>query len=180
MGCYGYICPKCGKNIRGGELCVLRNVRHGVVIDEIVGHYNEYGGVEESETFDVRSAGASYFDFEDSMYRCLIHRTDNGEQVTWGGYLARRMEPYNKQLNKAIDDIKAGKQNVQIPQIPSEEDIKKDFLELPKLDMALVKSGVSAYHKYCFDRLSDEEKEKNICSVDDPEQSWGKPRKKYM
>jgi hypothetical protein len=90
------------------------------------------------------------------------------------------MEPYNKQVNKAIDDIKAGKQNVQIPQLPSREDIEKDFLALPKLDMALVKSGVSAYHKYCFDRLSDEEREKNICSLDDPDQSWGRPRKEYM
>lgn len=62
MGCFGYICPVCNTQIvgdcfKGGELCRLKHVRHGKVIGETVGHYNEYGGVMEDP--DFRSSRSS-------------------------------------------------------------------------------------------------------------------------
>lgn len=51
MGCFSYICPVCGKNIRGGEKCVLIHKREGVEVGRTEGHYDEYGGVIEDGTF---------------------------------------------------------------------------------------------------------------------------------
>jgi hypothetical protein len=180
MGSYGYICPKCGKNVRAGELCVLRNVRHGIVIDEATGHYDEYGGVEESDSFDTGDAGTSFFNFDDSIWKYATHRIYNGEMIEWFWYYMGKMDEYNEQYKKVFKDIKEGKEDVQMPEYPDKEELLEEFRKLPKPDITLAKSGVSAYHKYCFDRLSEEEKTKNICSLSDPDQSWGAPRKKYM
>lgn len=51
MGCFSYICPICGKNIRNGERCVLIHKRNRVEIGRTEGHYNSYGGVEEDNNF---------------------------------------------------------------------------------------------------------------------------------
>ena len=74
MGSFGYMCPKCGKNVRAGELCVLRNVLHGEVIGQTIGHYDEYGGVDEDETFDVGTGGKLCFNYEDSSYKVEVSR----------------------------------------------------------------------------------------------------------
>ncbi len=180
MGCYGYICPKCGTNIRGGELCVLRNVRHGEVIDEVTGHYDEYGSVEEENSFDTGDAGTSFFNFDDSIWKYITYRVYNGKLISWFDYW---MEKWDENHNKVLSWFKLSKEGKVAgdpPQFRKREDMEAEFRALPKPDVTLARSGVSAYHKYCFDRLSDEEKEKNICSLNDPDQSWGAPRKKYM
>jgi hypothetical protein len=41
-------------------------------------------------------------------------------------------------------------------------------------------SGIEAWHAYCFDHATAEAKEAHIISEGDPDQSWGKPRKKYL
>lgn len=180
MGCYGYICPKCGKNIRSGELCVLRNVRHGEVIDETVGHYDEYGGVEEDNSFDTGDAGTSFFNFDDSIWKYMTHRVYNGKLISWFDYWMGKWDENHHEILSWFKLFKEGKVVGDPPQMRKREDVEAEFLAFPKPDVTLARSGVSAYHKYCFDRLSDEEKEKNICSLDDPDQSWGAPRKKYM
>ena len=180
MGCYGYICPKCGKNIRGGELCVLRNVRHGEVIDETEGHYDEYGGVEENDLFDTRNACESMFNFGDSIYYYETCRMYNGQLISWFNYWMKKLNENNERLLVWFELLKEGKEAGDPPQLHQRDATEAEFLALPKPDITLAKSGVSAYHKYCFDRLSKEEKSKNICSVGDPDQSWGKARKRYM
>lgn len=42
MGCIGYICKGCGTAIRGncydgGELCIMKHVRHGEVLGKLLG-----------------------------------------------------------------------------------------------------------------------------------------------
>ena len=51
MGCFGYICPVCGKNIRAGESCLLIHKRDGRELGRTTGHYDGYGGVEEAPQF---------------------------------------------------------------------------------------------------------------------------------
>lgn len=56
MGCFGYICPICGTNIRGdyrtgGEKCIMIHKRHGQEVGRTEGHYDEYGRVIEDTTF---------------------------------------------------------------------------------------------------------------------------------
>lgn len=51
MGCFGYICPVCGKNIRAGESCLLIHKRDGRELGRTTGHYDGYGGVEEDTQF---------------------------------------------------------------------------------------------------------------------------------
>lgn len=181
MGCFGYICPKCGTNIRGGEVCVLRNVRHGEVIDETTGHYNEYGGVEESDTFDTRDAAISCFDFDDSIWRYETYRILNGKLISYNNYMTDKIHQQNEKMLEILEQLKEGKEVVDWSTLHmSHYDISEEFSKLPIPDVALAKSGVSAYHKYCFDNMSDAEKAENICSRSDPDQSWGRARKKYI
>jgi hypothetical protein len=42
------------------------------------------------------------------------------------------------------------------------------------------RSGIEAWHAYCFDRAVPAAREAHVISEDDPDQSWGKPRKKYL
>lgn len=51
MGCFSYICPLCNSNIRTGEKCLLIHKREGRELGRVVGHYNDYGGVEEDPDF---------------------------------------------------------------------------------------------------------------------------------
>ncbi len=179
MGSFGYMCPKCGTNVRAGELCVLRNILHGEVIGQTVGHYDEYGSVDEDETFDVGTSGNLCFNYEDSSYKIETHRLYNGELIEYFDYY---MDKMHEHLTKSIEvcrKIKAG-EAVELPNMPTRDELLAEFQTFPVPDWSLARSGVSAYHKYCFDRLSDEEKAKNIPSRTDPDQSWGGPRKKYM
>ena len=180
MGSFGYICPKCGKNVRAGELCVLRNVLHGEVIGETIGHYDEYGGVHEDETFDVGTGGKLCFNYEDSSYKVEVSRIHNGKLIEFFWYHAEKWDKYFEQSLEVARKLKAGEAVEEIPRMSSNDEVLAEFKTLPVPDWSLAKSGVSAYHKYCFDRLSDEEKAKCIPSRTDPDQSWGRPRKKYM
>lgn len=51
MGCFGYICPVCGENIRASESCLLIHKRDGRELGRTIGHYTGYGGVEEDTQF---------------------------------------------------------------------------------------------------------------------------------
>ena len=179
MGSFGYMCPQCGKNVRAGELCVLRNVLHGEVIGQTEGHYDEYGGVDEDETFDVGTGGELCFNYEDSSYKVETSRLYNGKLIDFFWYQASEWEEYHKKSIDAIEKLRSG-EVVELPTLRSRDEAFVEWDALSKPDWSLAKSGVSAYHKYCFDRLSDEEKAKNIPSRADPDQSWGGPRKKYM
>lgn len=180
MGSFGYMCPKCGKNVRAGELCVLRNVLHGEVIEQTTGHYDEYGGVDEDETFDVGMSGNLCFNYEDSSYKVEVSRVHNGKLIEYFWYHAAKYDEYWSKFKEICKKLEAGEIVEEYPQSPDRNETLAEFMALPVPDWSIARSGVSAYHKYCFDRLSNEEKDKNIPSRTDPDQSWGGPRKKYM
>lgn len=180
MGSFGYMCPKCGTNVRAGELCVLRSVFHGEVIDQVVGHYDEYGGVEEDGSFDVEGSCDFQFNYDDSSYKIETHRVDNGKLVDRFWYWAYKTKKYYEESLAVISKMEAGEVVTEFPHFPNKNITDEEWERLPKPDWSLAKSGVSAYHKYCFDRLADEEKAMNIPSRSDPDQSWGGARKKYM
>lgn len=49
MGCFSWLCKKCGKGILSssfdGEDCILFLIQKGKVVEKISGKYNSYGGV---------------------------------------------------------------------------------------------------------------------------------------
>ena len=69
MGCFGYICPICGENIRNGERCILIHKRNGIEIGRTEGHYNGYGGVEEDAIFRGETGPNSHKEICDSEFR---------------------------------------------------------------------------------------------------------------
>ena len=86
MGCFSYICPVCGKNIRGGEKCVLIHKREGVEFGRTEGHYDEYGGVVEDNLYRGESGPNSHeeickseFGLKSSYHFGYIRELPNGE-----------------------------------------------------------------------------------------------------
>lgn len=167
MGCFGYMCSKCGQSVRGGEQSVLRHIRHGVILGETTGTYDSYGQVHEDEIFrgfDNSISGInsheeickSEFDLEDSCgFDAKIY---NGEPMLWMEYRAAKIVEGVQDLSPYVYD---------------------EWKTLPLYIQPEIKSGTQAFHKYCFDRMSEEEKADLTPSKHDPNQSWGKPRKKY-
>lgn len=168
MGCFGYMCIHCGKSIRGGEQAVLKHIRHGEVMGETRGTYDSYGGVEECDHYRGHhdeinghmSIWTSEFEFLDSEgFSGKIYK---GEPITWMTYRSRKVSEGVKDLSQEIYD---------------EWDTLEKYVqsEAPR-------SGTEAWHTYCYDRgkNTQELKEKHVISEGDPDQSWGKPRKKFM
>lgn len=46
MGQWSYVCRGCGQSLRGGEHVLLRHVRSGEKLGEVVGVYDSYGSVD--------------------------------------------------------------------------------------------------------------------------------------
>lgn len=102
MGCFGYICKGCGTPINGncftgGEKCVLIHVRHGEIIGQTEGHYNEYGGVIEDPVYrnddennpnNHKEICDSEFGLPDSLLdEFRVKRLYNEKEVDWFLYL---------------------------------------------------------------------------------------------
>ena len=132
-------------------------------------------------------------------------RSDAAYNATWFLSIESRYESFKKEYplsvcNKA-DDLKRGRElwfkNFNSDEALNEEDkkLRTAFLNadcelddemkmymidwianLPKL---IPSSGTVAVHKKCYDSLSDEEQKALPISKHDPDQSWGKVRKKY-
>lgn len=176
MGLFGYMCPHCGKSIRYNEQAVLRHIQHGKLLGQAVGIYDGYGRVggsnyrcygsnDDYNTSKNTHESIWYDEFcqlDSQYYNGRIYK---GKPVTWEEYLKEK--------------------GVNICSLSYEDraPIDKEWLSLQKYSETAeyeAASGTSAYHKYCFDHISEEEKNEYILSDDDPEQSCGKPRKKYM
>lgn len=56
---------------------------------------------------------------------------------------------------------------------------RKEFEELPKVELEKY-SGIVAYHSVCYQKAKKDGSFNLIPSLDDPNQSWGKIRKKYI
>lgn len=102
MGCFGYLCKGCGTPINGdcftgGEKCILMHVRHGKVIGQTEGHYNEYGGVvedpiyrneDESNPNNHKEICDSEFGLPDSLHDAImVRRLYKDKEVDWYTYL---------------------------------------------------------------------------------------------
>lgn len=168
MGCFGYICNGCKTSVRYGEEAVLKHIRHGVVKGEATGTYDSYGGVEENDDYRGHHDGLNgHMSIHESEFNLLdsIHFYDYAKiymekPILWMQYRAM----------KGIDDLS--------------ESMYKEWESLPYYKDVLTEdqtplSGVEAWHTYCYNRATEETKAKHIIADSDPDQSWGKPRKKY-
>lgn len=175
---FSYICPACNRAINGDEVCHLRHIRHGVVLGETVGYYDGYGRTYGNfsgsnsdyrcDKSDAPSEGyentheeicASEFEFLDS--EGFNGRIFNGEPVRWVDFCKKNnINCYREEIPQSIYDL-------------------WDSLEKYEPSESEIKSGTSAYHEYCWQRLSNAEKEKNIISKGDPNQGWGTPLELY-
>lgn len=170
MGCFGYMCVGCEKSIRGEERAVLKHIRHGKVLGETVGVYDSYGGVEgHSEVGEAYrghhdginghlSIHTSEFKFPDSPgYDAKLYK---GEPIFW-------MEYREKKKAEGMVDLC--------------DEMYEEWRTLPYAPKIVPsRSGVEAWHEKCYNEASQEIKDEHIISESDPNQSWGKPRKKFM
>lgn len=180
MGEFSWICPKCGKPINGSEVIHLRHIRHGKVLGETVGHHDGYG----------RVYGTKY-EPQDPLYRL------------WADELPDDIKNYPNtheeicisefELMDSIDfegKVYEGKpynwisfRNLMgygdLTETPPES-FYELWNSLPDFIPEKIASGTSAYHEYCYRKLTDEEKAKNVISELDPDQGWGEERIKYV
>lgn len=182
MGMYGYICRQCRKNIRGGEIAHLIHVRHGEIIGECVGHYNGYGGVDEDPIFDHWSEEAdsspnrhdevmaSKFDLPDSVEKtkdAIPRKLLDGRPTSFNDVMLKiygtrtYFEISRKNLSALRDEYEALPDNL-----------------TPVSDV--IASGVVAYHEKCYCIANKRGKIVLQPSEIDPDQSCGKPRKKFV
>ena len=197
MGCFGYICNKCGLSIRDGERAVFRHIRHGEVLGEAVGEADSYGRIIDDEvyrswknkgssSFNINSHEeicASEFDFKDSIGRGYVipNRNKNykGKEVTLDDFL----EIKNKEEDLVtLDDIT-------YKSVEPEKKILfltaiKEYNELPDWEEEFIpKSGVAAFHAKCYYSLKDTPEHQALRvkpSEQDPYQACGTPRKRFL
>lgn len=190
MGCFGYICKGCGTPVNGNELCIMKHVRHSEVLGEVVGHYNEYGGVIEQEGREnaFRSEGDndpnSHYEICQSEFSMNDSREDRelrmykGKKVDIRLYqLDRDNEILDKWVNNSSDEA-----NAEIRHIGSkefEEECKEEFKKLQLAPQPETHSGIAAWHKKCYDEATEEERNNLAPSDLDPEQSWGEAREEF-
>ena len=182
MGMYGYICRHCGKNIRGGEIAHLIHVRHGEILGECIGHYNGYGGVDEDPVFDRWSEEAdgspnchdevmvSKFDLPDSVEKtedAIPSKLMDGKPVSFKDVM------FKMYGTRSLFGLPYG----------SLETLRAEYEALPDNPTPVsekIASGVVAYHEKCYCIANKKGKIVLQPSESDPEQSWGKPRKKFL
>lgn len=205
MGCFGYICRGCGKNIREGENCVLYHIRDGVIIGVATGHYDGYGRVEEDPIFrrddnstinNTRSLDKS----ETSLPNSFMHRKKliDGKAYDWNSLVSRlesisfyklyfrdnaemlkcvySMESCTPTLDKVTNKaIEIEDDNERSKFIKEEASEIYDNADYEQLDNY---SGVGAYHLKC---ISTANKETLVLPSEiDPDQSAGTPRKQFL
>lgn len=181
MGCYSYICNKCGKNIREGEKVHLFHVRHGEILGEAEGTFNGYGSVEETEgfnnnIFDKHDVDDNDINCHDEVCNSKFNYDDsvivNSERKYMKVYKNDIVTKNEYQLTRINELIEEDNEAFLKP-----DKIFEEFNQLPPAPFIEPKSGVVAYHKYCFDHTK---KVDYTPSKPDPEQGWGPPRKKYL
>jgi hypothetical protein len=162
MGNFGYMCNSCGLSVRGGEKAVLRHVRHGLVLSEARGTYDGYGRVEEIDSINRDEAWRSEFLLEDSIGFIVEARIWQGKPISWVDF--RRVAPA-----AGIPDLSKKMYNTW-ETLPRYKDTRTEP----------ARSGIEAWHAYCFDRAAAAARDAHTISKSDPNQSWGTPRKKYL
>ena len=169
MGLFSYICPKCSKNIRYGEECVLRHIRHGKMLGMATGIYDGYGRV-----------------YGDSSYRCYNTSVNSHDEICKSEYGFPDSVGYSRRIlnGQKIEWEKFcqlhGINLISSIGIPDEIYKEWAILDVYRPKPEDIASGSSVYHKYCYDRLDQEEKDKFVISKRDPEQGCGNARKMYI
>ena len=207
MGNFSYICKHCGKNIRVGELCVMKHIRHSKVLGEVTGHYDGYGRVTEEENSKDRFRGnndtinghnaicESEFDKNDSV-EGFIERIYKEKHVDFIDFKGERI---SETLELSKNDDRAKKIIALIPGYTSENfdgkfilekmkyinspffhnDCLEEFEKLP-LVVHSTYSGIAVWHKKCYDEITENDKLDTYPSKRDKEQGYGKARKQYI
>lgn len=188
MGCYSYICNHCHGNLRGGEKVHLTHVRHGQVLGEVEGTYNEYGSVKEETTFDkwdgVPSTDpnchdevmASCFDFKDSAQLELQEqvRIYEGKEYDFLAFVDM----------KCMENPDKYSSSKWWPHPSLDWYIRDQFIpEFEALEYAKgfePASGVAAYHARCYDVAKKKGTLTMTPSKSDPDQGCGAARKKFL
>ena len=182
MGCFGYICKGCGTPINGncfsgGEKCVMIHVRHGIEIGRIEGHYDEYGrvieqeGLPEDERYRGNSEGPnghseiciSEFYLNDSYLGLMDKRVYNGQEILYYNYCILKRHETESSLWEELE---------------SNGVYEKEFAALP-IPARERYSGTVAWHSRCYTQASPDKQNNLMPSDNDPNQSWGRIRKKY-
>ena len=171
MGCFGYMCNGCGLSVRGGETSVVKHIRHGEVMGEATGVYDTYGGVEGNDTYrsnDEKGGVNSHhqvwqseFILQDSAGFLAAARIYKKRAIAWSDYCKVKVAEGEPALSDAM---------------------YAEWAKLPRIvpPEGGARSGVEAWHRRCYDRASDAERSRHVISEPDPNQSWGKPRAKYI
>lgn len=177
MGNFSYICPLCRKNIRDGEVAHLRHIRHGEVLGETVGRYDGYGRV--YGDFSPRDAyyRASEkdinlpFEYKNSHEEICISEFSLEDSMDYDAKIYEG-KPYNWcQLRKLFGYMP-------LYQTPPES-FYELWKSLPKYVPEKKASGTSAYHEYCYRKLTKRQRKNNTLSKLDPRQGEGEARDVY-
>lgn len=207
MGNFGYICKCCGKNVRTGELCVMKHIRHSEVLGEVTGHYDGYGRIMEEETKEIRFRGnndtinghdsicESEFDMEDSLTE-FVERVYKEENINFFDFKTKCIfeilmlfeddvdetgfiAKIKKYTSENPDEKFLAKKTKYLKSNQFVHDCKEKFERLP-LVVHSTYSGIAVWHKKCYDETTEENKADVYPSKQDVHQSWGEPRKQYL
>lgn len=190
MGCFGYLCSVCDKQIvgdcfNGGEHAVLIHKKHGVEIGRTVGHYDEYGSVIEDKLFrsteeihpnSHSEICESEMLLEDS--HCFHGRMMvNGKSVRKDDLKRSYVNMVRRERTSELYK-KTGKYSM-FDEFDVQDEWEKEGHEekyktfVNSLEPAPSHSGIVAAHKICFDGLSSSQQDELKFSDTDPDQSWG-------
>jgi len=167
MGCFGFICNKCGFAIRGGEKTVFKHIRHGEVLGEATGICDNYGRIEGNDVYRSNKSDENNINSHAEIIKSEFYLLDSkgykgriykGKPVVWMEFRAIKVE-------EGVPDLS--------------EEMYKEWESLPKIIVDKPRSGTEAFHKACYDKASEELKAAHVISEWDPNQSLGNPRKKF-
>lgn len=174
-------------SIRAGEQAHLTHLRHGDILGEAEGTFDGYGGIEEDEIFDRWEACAdgspnnhdevmkSCFELPDSM----LNNKEGQPRKTYNGKVVSLIDFAGI---KAEENPEKYIRNTERPlkwDWDLMESCKKEYEMLEDSDIPKPASGVMAYHSFCYRQAK---KAGGIClepSKSDPNQGFGRPRKKF-
>lgn len=177
MGSFSCICNKCNRNVRGGELCVIRHVRHGEILGETKGVYKDCGRVYDDDVFRSFKDEVAGINSHKEICRSEMELFDSKNTEA-----DRNLKIYNGEtvglhefsknfLNGEELDLQNEKHRTRFLEIMT------DYMFLPDSPAVEAKSGTVMFHEKCYDSLTDEEEYlKTKPSEGDPDQGWGSPR----
>ena len=162
----------------------MKHIRHDKVLGEVVGHYDEYGGVLEQDWQNDADINSHYelcqseFDMDDSrvgielrIYKGIamdadLHRLSYGNDV-----LDKGIEGTTDEAIEAVRYINSQE---------FIDECEASFKELPLAPRPKTHSGIAAWHKKCYDEATEKERNDTTPSEQDPDQSWGEPREEFI